>query len=433
LTKAGQKAARKIVGLSVLFLSDNEDNICMRLLVISRYFWPDTAPFAAMLPPLLKRWAEDGRDVTVFSAQPSQNLIKAKSKQPWKEQKDGYQVVRFPLFHESRGNILMRLFNMLLFMMGTLGYVLLNKKYDVLLTTSHPPIFLAWVTRWCAKLTGASFVNYYHDIYPELGHAAGLLKKGFLYRWLLNIDRKNCSQATAVVTLSKDMEATLKNRQPDETINFHIINSFILPSEESASELPAEFIKPPEKFRILFAGNIGSFQGLDTVIEAAKLLGNHEDIQFLFVGDGTTKSGLITQAGALTGKTLLFFPRQEIKIINRIMETADLGLITLAPKIYKMAYPSKTMNYMAQGCPLLVAVEPESELSQFVKEKNIGYVAPPQNATALKDAILRAYEERASHAEMRIRTARLAQEVFGQEQAANAWSHLTREVVSLKK
>lgn len=400
----------------------------MRLLVISRYFWPDTAPFAVMLPVLLKQWVDDGHDVTVFTAQPSQNLIKAKSKQPWKEKKDGYQVVRFPLFHESRANILIRLVNMCLFMMGVLWYVLLSKRQHVLLTTSHPPILLAWVTQWCAKLTKASFVNYYHDIYPELGHAAGLLKKGFLYRWLLNIDRSNCNRAAAVIVLSKDMEVTLKNRQENEIKNIHIINSFILPAYGSTTEVPEKFIKAPGKFRILFAGNIGNFQGLDTVVDAAKLLEDHEDIQFLFVGDGAAKSNLINKAGSLIGKTISFFPRQDISTINRVMETADLGLITLASNIYRMAYPSKTMNYMAQGCPLLVAVEPESELSQFVEEQNIGYVATPQDAVALKNTILRAFGERAGHAEMRVRTARLAQEVFGQEQATKAWSHLIKGI-----
>jgi colanic acid biosynthesis glycosyl transferase WcaI len=400
----------------------------MRLLVISRYFWPDTAPYAAMLPSLLKQWVDDGHEVTVFTAQPSQNLIKAKSKQPWKEQKDGYQVVRFPLFHESRGNILIRLLNMLLFMMGTLGYVLSNKRHHILLTTSHPPIMLAWVTQWCARLTKASFVYYYHDIYPELAHSAGLLGKGFLYRWLLKVDRGNCKKAAAVIVLSRDMKATLNDRQLNEIKKIHIINSFILPLYGSEPEMPPEFLKEPGKFRVLFAGNIGNFQGLDTVVDAAKLLEDHEDIQFLFVGDGAAKSDLINKAGSLVGKTISFFPRQNIGTINRVMETANLGLITLAPNIYRMAYPSKTMNYMAQGCPLLVAVEPESELSHFVEEKNIGYVAPPQNSIALKDAILRAYEERAGHAEMRVRTARLAQEIFGQEQATKAWSHLIKEI-----
>jgi colanic acid biosynthesis glycosyl transferase WcaI len=432
LKEMGRNTIIDIPSLSDLSLSNNKDDTGMRLLVISRYFWPDTAPFAVMLPALLKRWADDGHYVTVFTTQPSQNMVKAKPKQPWKEKRDGYQVVRFPLFPESRSNIPMRLLNMLLFTVGALGHILSNKKYDVLFTTSTPPIFIAWVTRWCAKLTGASFVYYYQDIFPELAHAVGKLEKGFLYRCLLNIDRKNHSQATAVVVLSKDMEATLKNRHPNESENFHIINSFILPSEENASELPPAFFKAPEKFRILFAGNIGSFQGLDTVIEAAKLLENHEDIQFLFVGDGATMSDLITQAGALVGKTLLFLPRQEISVINRIMETADLGLISLTPKLYQMAYPSKTMNYMAQGCPLLVAVEPESELSKFVEEKNIGYVSPQQNAIALKDTILRAYEKRGDHAGMKIRTARLAQEFFGQEQAAKAWSNLIKEVGSLR-
>ena len=64
--------------------------------------------------------------------------------------------------------------------------------------------------------------------------------------------------------------------------------------------------------------------------------------------------------------------------------------------------------------------------------KKIGYVSPQQNAIALKETILRAYEQRSDHTEMKIRTARLAQEFFGQEQAAQSWSNLIKEVCTLR-
>ena len=47
---------------------------------------------------------------------------------------------------------------------------------------------------------------------------------------------------------------------------------------------------------VLHAGNIGDKQRLELLIQAAKHLEEHKDIQFVIVGDGARKSAVVAEA-----------------------------------------------------------------------------------------------------------------------------------------
>ena len=96
------------------------------------------------------------------------------------------------------------------------------------------------------------------------------------------IDRRNCKKAKAVVVLSDDMLETLKERGIAAD-NVHVINNFIIDTVNEAAEAPAAFEKPSDKFRVLFAGNIGRFQSLETIVDAAKILESNKEIEFWFL------------------------------------------------------------------------------------------------------------------------------------------------------
>jgi glycosyltransferase involved in cell wall biosynthesis len=65
------------------------------------------------------------------------------------------------------------------------------------------------------------------------------------------------------------------------------------------------------------------------------------------------------------------------------MAAACLGFVSLMPEVIRYAYPSKTMTYLSQGCPLLVAVEEGSELARSVVADDTGFHVPTGDATAL--------------------------------------------------
>ena len=62
-------------------------------------------------------------------------------------------------------------------------------------------------------------------------------------------------------------------------------------------------------------------------------------------------------------------PRREVA--DFVRDHADLGIVSLEPDVIRAAYPSKTMTYLRNGCPILALVEP-SELSSMVVDCGAG-------------------------------------------------------------
>ena len=72
------------------------------------------------------------------------------------------------------------------------------------------------------------------------------------------------------------------------------------------------------------------------------------------------------------------------------MQQADLAIISLASGVYHVAYPSKSMMYLAAGCPILAIVESDSELAQTVVQRQWGYVTRSFEPADIAEAIRRA-------------------------------------------
>src|SRR5690606_33624762 len=120
---------------------------------------------------------------------------------------------------------------------------------------------------------------------------------------------------------------------------------------------------PDERFVLLFAGNIGRFQGLDVLIGAMEKLRDRSDIRLVMMGDGAEKDRLARMSEE-AGARVSFVGHHSVEVAKLAMRRASSGFVSLIPELYRYAYPSKTMTYLEQGCPVLVAVEPESCLAK---------------------------------------------------------------------
>lgn len=402
----------------------------MRVLIIHRYFWPDTPPYASMLRAVAGRWVADGHKVTVLTAQPSYNQQVAAVRQPATQVIDGLRVHRVWLFKESKRNFVARIANLALFMVHIFGHVVLRRRgYDVVMAATTPPVMVAWIAAIAATLRDAKFIYHCQDIHPELMKYAGLLGDGFAYRWLRNRDIQTVGRATRVVVLSRDMQETLEDRGGMSPASVVAINNFTVPvyAEEGTPNIQ-EAVKSPDKFRVLFAGNLGYFQGLEAVIDAAKLLRNESHIEFVFLGEGAAKNALIEQAGDLVGQTVHFQPYRPQREAEQFVKNADLSLITLGRDIYRTAFPSKTMTYLKMASPILVMVELNSELAELTANKRLGYVSPPGDAESLASNILEASQSPATTDEMRTNARAVCEELFSEQRCLDRWSLLLHEI-----
>ena len=378
----------------------------MRALVIHRYFWPDTPPYASMLRRISEHWIAGGHSVQVFSTQPSYKVEVENELRPKREKLGELEVVRCSLLKEKSRGGLLRGINSVLFSIKVFLHILGQRgKWDVVMCSTVPPVLMGMASSLGARLAGAKFVYHAMDIWPEVGTVADQLKPGLVYRLMRWLDTRTCLRASAIVCLSDDMRSSFVARDSRMANKIHIINNFDLPDYAELKDASAIQPKAPGKFRVLFAGNVGRYQSLDTVLQAAERLRDQSDIEFVFVGDGAAKSSLQARARetGLLDKSVFFVSHQPVAVAKQMIAEADLALVSLAPGVIKYAYPSKTMTYLAIGSPLAVVVELDSELARTVQREKLGIVVGPGEPEELAAAIANLSQQAEDLAAMRIR------------------------------
>ncbi len=407
-----------------------------RVLAIHRYFWPDTPPYASLLRRITGHWAEAGVRVEVLTSQPSYKPEVALASQPRRERVDGVTVRRLPMVPD-RGPRLRKPRNLLRFSLLVMLRVLFSRRYDVVMCSTAPPVVLAWCASLAARARGARFVYHCMDLHPEIGRLSGEFAHPLVYRALLRMDLATCRRAAAVVVLSEDMRAALLARDPALAGSVVVINNFDIPSYDTDDPQGAEAHPDPDLLTIAFTGNLGRYQGLETVTDA--VLGDDPalaGVRLVFMGEGAAKPALeriVASAPADRRDRVRLLAHGTTSQARTVMRGADLGLVSLVPGVIAFAYPSKTASYLSEGLPVLAAVEPDSALARDVTAWGVGGVLPAGSVEQARSALLEWVGRRDEVAGMRTRAREVWREQFSAEARLVDWDALLDDVTGRRR
>jgi len=117
---------------------------------------------------------------------------------------------------------------------------------------------------------------------------------------------------------------------------------------------------------------------------AVKEHGCLENFELVFVGEGTALSEIKSLSESL-GNCIRFVPHQSMEVARKIIAEADMGIVSLQNEVIKYAYPSKTMTYLAEGTPILLCVDNDSEISSFIEYENIGVSVIPSDTKQIHE------------------------------------------------
>jgi glycosyltransferase involved in cell wall biosynthesis len=370
------------------------------------------------------RLAKDGHNVEVLSSQPSRRA-ENNVKMPSLSLEEEVLVQRLNLPSEA-GKPIRRVLNAL-----HLGFVLIVKvlkyRHHIIISTSIPPVLGGFFAAVAARITGARFIYYCMDLHPEIGRVSGDFSNTILYNLLRSIDGWTCRQASPVLVHSVDMSNTLRNRPRGSEYTIKLMNNYAL---QSVSKLPDDGLSVQESFTqnkltIVYAGNFGRFQGIETIVEAMGLISYRKDIELVLLGEGVAKNALITLKEQLNAK-IRFLDYQPLEVAKEIIKKCDLGLVSLIPNMYKYAYPGKTMAYLELGCPIIATVEPESELVQTMTTEGYGFSVPIGNSQALAELLTTLADDPSWRAPMRKAALNAYEKQFSHEVVLSRWSELVR-------
>ncbi len=353
-----------------------------RVLLIHRFFKPDSPPYAIILEDIREFLTSCGFTVDVLSSKPSYKSVdKLKNEKLLTRQNDGSSVIRLPVFTFSDLKI-SKAFNYIWFPLLSFCVVMLGKRYQVISVSTAPPVLLAFVVALAVKIRGGKLIYHCMDIHPEIGKISGEFKNALIYRMLIWMDNYSCRVANKIIVLSSEMKFSLVKREKEFGEKIEIINNYDLDDSSVSSDY--KFARKANFKRVVFAGNIGRFQNLENFIYALKNKDKIPYFELVFVGEGAALQGLKEIAEGL--KTIVkFYPQQSIYEAKKIISESDMAIISLKDKVINYAYPSKTMTYLSMGTPVLVTLDRQSELACFISDNKLGVILEPNDTNAIYD------------------------------------------------
>lgn len=372
-----------------------------KLWVVSELYHPETTSTGYFLTGIAEGLAAS-HDVRVLCSRPTYS--ERGQRVPWRERHKGVVIRRVRSSTFAKDSLPGRMINMLSFSVLAAAVALRNLRgNDALLVVTNPPLatlLLGLAARW----KRAQSILLVHDVYPEVLHATGHLRpEGRLSRWVQQVMRWVFRNYDDVVVLGRDM-ADLIARKIGADRRIIIIPNWgdpdeVSPMPRSANPFALEY-GLVNKTVVQFSGNLGRTHDVETVLAAARRLGDRDTLRFLFVGYGG-KAGLITDASA-TLPNVLFAPRQPRAALGAMLSCSDATLIAFTDNMLGVSVPSRMYNVMAAGAPLVALADPESELAHVVTEEECGWQLPTGDVDGLC-ALLSFIDSPAGRAEARRR------------------------------
>ncbi len=121
-----------------------------------------------------------------------------------------------------------------------------------------------------------------------------------------------------------------------------------------------ELLLSRDAFYVTYAGNLGAALGIDTIIQAASLLKDHNDIHFVIFGDGVESEKVKDATASLNNLSL--FPFQPLNKVSQVYSLGDISIVACKKGIGVGAFPSKTFSILATATPVLLSFDKNTEL-----------------------------------------------------------------------
>lgn len=374
--------------MSIALFGVNTEFMKIKVLLLTQWFDPEPT-FKGLV--FAKALLEQGFDVEVVTGFPNYpgGQVYPGYRIRWiqREILEGVHVTRVPLYPSHNQSALKRAFNYVSFLVTSLIYGLFfAQRFDVIYAY-HPPLSVGITASLLKLFRRKPLVYDVQDMWPDTLKATGMLGNERLLRFIGRICDWVYRRSDTVVVLSPGFKNLLIERGvPSDKIEI-VYNWADEKSLQAPTGVLPDNFPDSSKFKVLFAGNMGKAQALDTIIESAALLKtNHSRATFVLVGGGVETDRLKLKSKELGLDNIQFIGPMPMNQVGTVLQAADVLLVHLRKDpLFRITIPSKTQAYMAAGKPILMCVD--GDAAQLIEDSQSGWIVPSENAQALADKI----------------------------------------------
>lgn len=362
----------------------------MKIAIVSQYFPPDKP--GRIADELSQELARRGHSVRVLTAFPHYDTGKVPPEYRQRlrhvESRGAVRVRRVPIIASHSSSAIGRIANYLSFPSSARSAASFVKDADVIYVHGTPATAAHVAYLW-SKRFGIPYLYHVQDIWPESVTGSGFLPGPVgkfadraISRWL----RKVYATAAAVVAIAPSAQKLFVDRGASAD-RVHLVYNWARDSKVAASSPQGS----RQGLTLLYAGNLGALQDLETVLKAAARMDDLKDLRLLIAGAGVLEGRLkeLTNELGLQDR-VKFLGKVHPDDIVGVYEQADFQIVSLKKlDIFAGTIPSKFQAGLAHQVPVITTVA--GDVSHLVVDNRLGIAAEPENVDSLEDAFRRAY------------------------------------------
>ncbi|MSR44630.1 MAG: glycosyltransferase WbuB [Phycisphaerales bacterium] len=406
----------------------------LRIMILNQAFWPDVVATAQHADDLARYMISHGDDVTVVA---SRAIYGARgSSLPKRDVRESIEIYRVGVQLFGKGGIASRSFDFTLFYLAAAWRCLILPRHDVIICFTTPP-FIALVGVILKWTKGTRLVYWTMDLYPEVAHAAGLVRKGNLtwrvLRWIDRICLRNSDRVVALGQYMKDVVIE-KGAHPGVVRTIGVWSGAeTIPNRPRERNALREAWGVGDRFTVLYVGNFGLGHDMEAIAGAVERLKDRDDIRWLFIGEGKTKSVLEARVNACGATNVIVKGYQTREQLADVLDVGDSHLVTLLPGWERLILPSKFFSVLAAGKPVLWVGPVGNDCVTILREHNCGFEVAPGDSNALTERISYLISHPAEASAMGLRGRLAYESKYSAQHACEAWRDVLHDVAKARR
>ncbi len=350
----------------------------MNITIISNNYYPEDSGIGLYSSGIAEFLAKthNVKVITAMPYYPQWEIYSEYKDKPkfYRETINNVEVLRFKQYTPKTPTFLKRIFQMCHFFLGSIVNVFKIKKNDVVIVVM--PFTISIILGKLVKLfKGGKLVVHVQDFEFDAAFETGLSKKsGLLAKIIFHVERFLLNRADSVTTISYGMLKKLQTKTASSTSYF--------PNWIDYSKINPEIAKPnklfdPNKFNILYSGNIGAKQDWDFFIDFVKACQEINKVQVFLIGEGAKREDVVEKIKNFSNCT--YFPPVRYEELNNLLCNADVHILFQKSTVVDTVMPSKILGMMASAKPSIVTGHEESEVKHNFEISNGGFYFYDEN------------------------------------------------------
>lgn len=396
-----------------------------KIMFVCQYFYPEKVSSGVLPYEMASKMSEAGFEVSALVGYPKEYATNNDEVSFMETTDKGVKIKRIRYIQSNRSNFIGRILNYVSFCFSVWKNRKEFKNIDKCICYTNPPLLPFVVARLSKKYYFDMFFELY-DLYPDVAIRSNTVNENNIICRIMRLATDYAlKNAKKIILLSSEMEAYLLSTKRQLNLKNKCI---VIPNWYKRQNEKKERIynKP---LVILYGGNMGIMQEMDTLVNTIISLKNNFDIRFIIAGHGIKKESIektIKKQNIMNCEIYDFLPKEEY---DMLMKKVDLAVVSLETFGKGLGSPSKVYSYLSSGIPIIAIMPDNTDIVNDIKIYQCGVHITQGDYQSLTDFLIQIKDDTEKLVKMGLNAKKLFDEKYDIDVISRQYEQMFREEI----